>query len=284
MQTPIKLFRLVAGSLLLTITAVAQSPVAKPLTLGVTETVHSAVLGEDRTLNILLPEGYSTRDTVHYPVIYLLDGGMDEDFIPVSGLVTFCSFPWVRYLPPTILVGIQNVNRKRDYTFPATVVPDPKTHPITGRSAAFRKALETELIPFIDRHYKTSSARTLIGESLGGLLATEILLKQTALFQRYLIVSPSLWWNDGSVLQDSFHSVARQLQQPTQVVIAAGKEGLAPSPSPHVMEVDANVLADRLRALNHPLLRVHFDYLPAENHATISHQALLNAFQTLRTP
>ncbi|RYD50877.1 MAG: alpha/beta hydrolase [Sphingobacteriales bacterium] len=276
-----KRLQILTASLLLTFSATAQSPTVRPLILGRVETFHSTLLDEDRRLNIYLPEGYSAGDTARYPVIYLLDGGTDEDFLAVAGLVKFSSFPWVRYLQPSILVGIENVNRKRDYTFPATAIPDPLKTSLTGQSAAFRKMLETELLPFVERHYRASGTRTLIGESLGGLLATEVLLKQTALFQNYIIVSPSLWWNEGSLLQDSFRAVAQQLQKPTQVFIAVGKEGLAPSSTPHVMEVDANILADRLRALKHPLLQVHFDYLPAEDHATISQQALLNAFRTL---
>src|SRR5215207_737805 len=67
----------------------------KPFVLGVTTAVNSKVLGEKRILNIYLPEGYNPKDTVTYPVIYLLDGSADEDFIHVAGLVQYNSFEWI---------------------------------------------------------------------------------------------------------------------------------------------------------------------------------------------
>ena len=79
-----------------------QSKTAIPFTLGVTETILSATLGEDRTLNISLPPGYHPDSAARYPVIYLLDGGADEDFIHIAGLVQFASFEWIGWLPPSI--------------------------------------------------------------------------------------------------------------------------------------------------------------------------------------
>lgn len=277
-----KIFLLMGGLLGAFCTSHAQSPAAKPLQLGITETFHSGILGEDRSLNIYLPEGYHQNDTTRYPIIYLLDGGVEEDFIHVAGLVQFCSFEWVGYLKPSIVVGIVNTDRKRDFTFPSAVAQEQKAYPVSGKSGLFRKALKTEIFPFVARHYRVSQDdRTLIGESLGGLLATEILLKSPFLFRKYILISPSLWWSNGALLQDSLQMLSRQLRDSTQVFIASGKEGLAPSATPHVMEVDANLLADKLQSLNNPLLRMYFDYLPAENHATIAQQALLNAFRRL---
>src|ERR1700709_1382563 len=93
----------------------------KPFILGVIDEIQSKELAEKRILNIYLPEGYNPNDTTKYPVIYLLDGSADEDFIHVVGLVQFNSFPWINRVPPSIVVGIANVNRKRDFTFPSTV-------------------------------------------------------------------------------------------------------------------------------------------------------------------
>src|ERR1700742_2630656 len=68
---------------------------SKPFVLGTIEEIQSAELGEKRTLNIYLPESYNPGDTAKYPVIYLLDGSADEDFIHIVGLVQFNSFPWI---------------------------------------------------------------------------------------------------------------------------------------------------------------------------------------------
>ncbi len=68
---------------------------SKPFVLGVIDEIQSKELGEKRILNIYLPEGYNKDDTTKYPVIYLLDGSADEDFIHIVGLVQFNSFEWI---------------------------------------------------------------------------------------------------------------------------------------------------------------------------------------------
>jgi predicted alpha/beta superfamily hydrolase len=249
---------------------------SKPFVLGVIDEIDSKELNEKRILNIYLPEGYDANDTTKYPVIYLLDGSADEDFIHIVGLVQFNSFEWINQVPKSIVVGIASVDRRRDFTFPSTVEQDKINNPTSGQSHKFMSFLENELQPYIDENYKTNKSKTLIGQSLGGLLATEILFKKPALFTKYIIVSPSLWWDNGSLLNQSTSTFEN-----TDVYIGVGKEGLAPSPTPHVMEVDANLLADKLKKLNYKNVKIHFDYLPSENHATILHQAVSNAFKLL---
>jgi len=249
----------------------------KPFVLGKIITMHSSELNEDRILNIYLPDDYDPGDTARYPVIYLLDGGADEDFIHIVGLVQFNSFKWVNRLPKTIVVGIANVDRRRDFTYPTTLPEDKAAYPASGHSDTFIAFLGNELIPFIDKKYKTTAAKTIIGESLGGVLATEIVLKQPSLFTQYIIVSPSLWWDNGSLLRLKPAIPAA----PIKVYVGVGKEGVWPAKVPHIMEVDARLLADKLKESENSHVQVFFDYLPQENHATVSHQAVFNAFRLL---
>ncbi|MGN6568645.1 MAG: alpha/beta hydrolase [Flavipsychrobacter sp.] len=251
------------------------------ISIGVKDQVYSRLLSENRELNIYLPDSYNPSDTVAYPVIYLLDGGTDEDFIHVVGLVQFNTFPWVNRLPKSIVVGIVNKDRKHDFTFPTTVKADKEKFPTTGGSKTFISFLEKELQPYIKAHYKTNDNRTIIGESLGGLLATEILFEKPNMFNKYIIISPSLWWDNGSILKRKMSISATSPANRTRIYIGVGKEGLAPTEESHVMEVDANVLADKIKALNNGNISLYFDYLPEETHATIAHQALLNAFKIL---
>ncbi len=194
----------------------------------------------------------------------------------------FSSFSWIGRLPPSIVVGIANTARQRDFTFPTSVPKDKAMVKSFGGSAAFTDFIEKELQTFIARTYRISAAKTLIGESLGGLLAAEILLKKPQLFDTYIIVSPSLWWDAGSLLQYKPKTLDSTYTRATQVYIAVGKEGITPTEPPRVMEVDANLLADKLRARKAPGLHIHFDYLPDEDHATIMHRAVLNAFKVLK--
>lgn len=254
----------------------------KPFALGVIDSLASKVLGETRTLNIYLPEGYQANDTTKYPVVYLLDGSADEDFIHVVGLYQFNNFSWINRVPKSIVVGIANVDRSRDFTYPTTVVADKNRNKISGHSEAFINFIQQELQPFIQARYKgKSNNNTIIGQSLGGLLATEILLKRPTLFQQYIIISPSIWWDNASLLQLASPILEANFTQHTTVYIGVGKEGLAPTAVPHVMEVEANLLVEKLKASKSPQLTVHFDYLPQEDHATITHQAVFNALRLL---
>ncbi|RAJ98084.1 hypothetical protein LX87_02992 [Larkinella arboricola] len=253
----------------------------KPFVLGVIDEIPSKQLAENRILNIYLPDGYSQNDTVRYPVIYLLDGSADEDFIHIVGLVQFNNFSWINRVPKSIVVGIANVDRRRDFTYPTTLEDDRKRFPTTGQSQKFIAFIENELQPFIEKKYRTTGSKTIIGQSLGGLLATEILFKKPHLFNNYIIISPSLWWDNGSLLHQKPAVLQESFFQQTGIYIGVGKEGLAPSTIPHVMEVDANLLVEKLKTAKNKNLTIHFDYLPNEDHATITHQAVFNALRML---
>lgn len=279
--------RKIIGTLILLVTTVgfawcqqnviASSTLEQKIELGVIKEISSGILAEKRSINIYLPDNYSENDTTKYPVIYLLDGSLDEDFIHVVGLVQFNTFSWINRLQKSIVVGIANTNRERDLSFPTTIKADKEAFPHTGGSAKFIAFIEKELQPYIQKQFRTNDTNTLIGQSLGGLLATEILFTKPALFNQYIIVSPSLWWDNGSLLKKNV-SIPSNVNA---VYIGVGKEGLAPCADPHVMEVDANLLADKIRKAGGGKPKVYFDYLPDENHATIMHQALLNAFRLM---
>lgn len=257
-----------------------ETSTTKPFVLGEIQEIQSKELSEKRTLNIYLPEGYNPADSINYPVIYLLDGSADEDFIHIVGLVQFYSFEWINQLPKSIVVGIANVDRKRDFTFASDVKPTIPT-PNSGHSDKFISFIEKELQPFIEKKYHTTTDKTIIGQSLGGLLATEILLKKPTLFNKYIIISPSLWWDNGSLLEQNATVLTESFAQQTDVYIAVGKEGLTPTEIPRVMEVDANLLAEKLKGAKSKNVNVFFDYLPVENHATIMHGAVMNSFDFL---
>ena len=254
---------------------------SKPFILGQTEEIFAQELNENRVLNVYLPEGYNANDTVHYPVIYLLDGSADEDFIHVAGLVQFNNFSWINRVPKSIVVGIANIDRKRDFTFPSSVDAERVKYPTTGHADNFIAFIEKDLQPFIAQHYKVNKHKTLIGQSLGGLLASQILFEKPYLFDQYIIISPSLWWSNGALLARQPKTAESNFSQKIKVYVGVGKEGLAPGTANRVMEVDANLLVEKLKEANNKDLKVYFDYLPQEDHATIGHQAIFNAFKML---
>lgn len=247
-----------------------------PFSIGVIDSLYSEELNENRIINIYLPLDFSADSIQSYNVIYLLDGSADEDFIHVAGLVQFCNFSWINILPPSIVVGISNVDRKRDFTFPTSIEKDKIDFPTTGASAKFISFIEKELKPFIEKSYHTTGNNMLIGQSLGGLLATEILVTKSEMFNQYVIVSPSLWWNNESLLNIDFSSLKTMQTRKINVQISVGNEG-------SVMVKDAKRLYRALKKIKMKQLRVSFDYLSDKNHATIYHQALMNAFQNFNS-
>lgn len=242
-----------------------------PFIWGQTHTFRSAILQEDRTINVWLPPGYDTG-TQPLPVLYLLDGSANEDFMHVSGLVQFLS-GITGAIRPAIVVGIANVDRKRDFTFPTSVEKDKKDFPTTGGSAAFINFLEKELQPYVTTHFRCAAQPTLIGQSLGGLLATQILAERPNLFTTYIIVSPSLWWNNESLLQQMHTSLKMNNHHNTRVYVAAGGH------EPKVMQQDAATLAKLLK--KYPGIQTTYAPMPAEDHATILHNCLYQAFLAL---
>lgn len=256
----------------------------KPFVLGVIDEIQSKELAEKRVLNIYLPEGYNKNDTIKYPVIYLLDGSANEDFIHIAGLVQFYNFEWINQVPKSIVVGIATVARERDFTFPTSDPQQQKRFSTSGHSDKFISFIEKELQPFMASKYKTNNDKTLIGQSLGGLFAAHVLLSKPTLFNKYIIISPSLWWDNGSLLNQNSTLLAENFDNQTDIYIGVGQEGLVPATftsTPRVMEVDANLLADKIKATKSKKVKVSFDYLPQEDHATIMHQAVSNAFKVL---
>lgn len=160
------------------------------IVIGTTQTVHSSILGEERTILIHVPQGQPGQ---RYPVLYVLDG--EDHFESAVAITEQLS----GVFPQLIVVGIANTVRQRDLT------PD-KGHvgkilsasqsAKSGGGENFISFLEKELIPYIDGHYPTAPYRLLSGHSLGGLATLNVFFHRTALFNAYIASDPSLWWDD----------------------------------------------------------------------------------------
>ncbi len=248
----------------------------KPFVIGEIIELQSKILNEKRTLNIYLPEGYHPDSAATYSVIYLLDGSADEDFIHIAGMVQFANFPWVELLPQSIVVGIANVDRKRDFTYPTSVKEIKEAFPTSGKSADFIRFLENELQPFIDKNYSTNSTKLLLGQSLGGLVATEILIKKPQLFSHYIIISPSLWWDDQTLLKVEPAFLKPDFQKDISIFVGVENEDKY-----KVMETDARALFAILQKEKKKNINAHFQFFENLTHGDILHLAVYEAFKIL---
>ena len=234
------------------------------LVLGKIDRIQSKILNEERIINIYFPMCYNPDSVKNYPVVYLLDGSAREDFIHISGIFQYDEF--YKIASPCIVVGIENVDRKRDFTFPTNVAADKEKFPTTGGSEKFIAFLESELMPFMQEYYNVSSHRTLIGQSLGGLFACEILAKKPALFENYLIISPSLWWDNQSLLT-YIKNGAISFESIQKIYLSVGKE------HPLMIKESKQLAGILERKLGK---NFKFDFLKDFNHDDILHQAAYN--------
>jgi predicted alpha/beta superfamily hydrolase len=202
-----------------------------------TMTVQSRVLGEPRLINVHTPVGYAADAARRYPVLYMPDGGMDEDFPHV--VATVDSLIALGKIRPVMVVGIPNTQRRRDLTGPTRVKADSAIAPRVGESAAFRRFMSTELFPAIDSLYRTTNERSIVGESLAGLFIVETLLRAPDMFQHYIAFDPSLWWNEGA-LTDSVRAFTSTMDaRPRTLFVAGSDDAIATGTTPFADSLNA---------------------------------------------
>ncbi|GAA3621796.1 alpha/beta hydrolase-fold protein [Flavivirga jejuensis] len=169
------------------------------IVLGTLDSLQSTTLNELRKIWVHVPNTKKGSNE-KFPVVYLLDG--DSHFVSVTGMIhQLSTINGNTIVPKMIVVAIPNTDRMRDLT-PSHVKNNNRPN-TSGGGENFMDFLENELIPYINSKYPTSQHRTLIGHSLGGLTSINTLLKRPHLFNNYVAIDPSLWWDKNLVLEAS---------------------------------------------------------------------------------
>lgn len=177
-----------------------KAPPKDPIPTHESLTIKSTLLGEDRLINIWLPPNYlESKDS--FPVMYMLDGGIKEDFPHIAN--TLSALIQAGKIKPVILVGIENTERRRDLSGYTAVESDKKIAPVVGGSQAFRTFIVQELFPAIHSNYKIKGPKSIIGESLAGLFIMETFFLKPEMFDHYIAFDPSLWWNNHELVTQS---------------------------------------------------------------------------------
>jgi predicted alpha/beta superfamily hydrolase len=249
------------------------SQTAAPLAIGETFTVQSKVLGEIRRINVYLPPGYAESAGKRFPVLYMPDGGLAEDFLHIAGLVQVSVGNGT--MRPFVLVGIENTERRRDLTGPTQNAEDQKIAARVGGSATFRKFLRSELMPDVEARYRTTDETAIVGESLAGLFVIETFLLEPDLFRTYIAIDPSLWWNDGSAVASTPERLRALTKLDKALWFASSGEQRGDGIQQFASAVQANAP---------PGLKWHYEPMPQEKHSTIFHPAALKAFRALLVP
>lgn len=188
--------------LLLTYSAQGQST---DFSFGEEQLISSKILKESRKYWVSLPASYSPEDDKSYPVIYLLDADQNHFFQVFSGMLRQMAADSSPQIPEVILIGIVNENRVRDMSpTMSTTLYGGKTNEslkITGGATEFMQFIENELKSEIELTYKTSGYDIFIGYSFSGLPIMHTLFSKPNLFDGYIAIDPSVWWDNQLLLK-----------------------------------------------------------------------------------
>ncbi|MFN8349320.1 MAG: alpha/beta hydrolase-fold protein [Spirosomataceae bacterium] len=178
-------YRFFSGFFFFVITQNVRGQAAAFLTIGKEDTLYSKVLGENRSFFISVPASYEQDEFYlqkRYPVLILLDA--DTHFQYAAGMIRFLSDGANEKIPEMIVVAVRNTDRTRDMT-----------SDLSEKSNRFLSFLERELLPHMDRNYRTLPYRLLAGHSLAGLFTLNCFLEQST-FRAYIAMDPTLTWNN----------------------------------------------------------------------------------------
>jgi hypothetical protein len=232
-------------------------------------TIESHVLGERRRVFVAEPLGYDANATARYPVLYLLDGGIDEDLVHVVEAVhSGCTRGVLR---PMFVVGIENTDRRRDLTEPTDVDAERAAAPRAGGAARFREFLCSELMPAVRARFPTDGRDALIGESLAGLFVASTFVEAPELFDDYIALSPSLGWNGRAI-------VARARERLPALAAAKANVYLATADEAEIVAA----VTDFVGALRQQLpagITIEYQPMPAEFHDTVFRAAAPRALR-----
>lgn len=178
---------------------------SQPITIGKIETIHSGLLHENRKIWIYSPTNTSSLEQPgkRYPVLYLFDG--EAHFYSTVGIIQQLSQANGNgVLPEMMVVAIENTNRFRD------LVPRYPAADKLENANPFVKFLSTELMPYIEERYPTAPYKLVVGHSLGGLTVIDLLANYPELFNAYIAIDPSLWFNNEKYLNQYLTKLNKQ--------------------------------------------------------------------------
>jgi predicted alpha/beta superfamily hydrolase len=273
--------------LLLLCTNVAQTQTTqtqhKPVCLDNTEQfsiTSKYVAGEDYIIQVGLPIGYAPSKK-SYPVLYVLDG--DKSFGMTKEIADWLM--WSKEIKDIIVVGIsygQGMDawwqkRARDYSHCADTI-NVKWVKEAGGADNFLKFVKNELFPVINQNYKTNQdSIAIMGLSLGGMLGTYILFTQPELFKGYIIIAPSLGWNNNSILkmEDEFYKNHKELNKLLYMAYGSldNNKVLVVNPSKDFMQT--------FQKRNYTGLKFVPEVLEGETHISVYATALTHGLKTI---
>ena len=207
-------------------TGPAAAEAGTPITVGSVHKIRSSVYGDEQVIAVRLPKGYAEAPERTWPVVYVLDGGPDQDFQMMAGLAAEAEYSGS--FEPFILIGVQTENRRRQLTPPETVPGRTETLTkgtlVPGGAPVFRDYLTRDVMPWAQARYRTGRS-VVLGASLAGLFVLDTFLDRPEMFDDYVAITPSLWWDDGRIANEAAADLARHQPSDRRLYLTMADEG-----------------------------------------------------------
>ncbi|MCP3930546.1 MAG: DUF3471 domain-containing protein [Bacteroidetes bacterium] len=245
------------------------SDAPEPVVIGEKGEIQSKILKESRPLMIYKPDGYDDGQEA-YPVIYLLDGG--GNFHHTTACVRFLSKNG--RIPEMLVIGIPNTSDRTHDLTPKIFRDISGNFPTAGGADDFLQFISEELIPYVDKNYRTQPYKLLIGHSFGGLFVTHTILNQPQTFDAYISISPSLWWDDQYLVGQSEKFWKNNEDLKGHLYMTMGGEG-------GKMFGGAMKFAAILEESAPESFQWQFKHMPEETHGSIPHRSTYNGLETI---
>lgn len=268
--------------------AACTAPALAQVTINDSEITRPPVAenGIQYVLKVRVPEA-CRAEAVRCPAVYMLDA---EYSFPLVSVITE-HLAQRSQLPDLVLVGIgyddvstegYRTNRTRDYTpvFVADGGYGARYQVQSGGAAEFLDAIADTIIPHVEAHYPVDrDERTLVGHSYGGLFGAWTLQTRPGLFANYVLVSPSLWYDDGRFLR-SLQDSPPQTDALTRVYLAVGEYEEQPE-NGRAMVTDLMAFDAALEAWDNPNVAHAMRVFDGETHASIFPAAISSGLRAL---
>ena len=266
-----------AALMMLPQTVVAQPAGGEPVSIGTTYSIPATAFEGDRRVTVRLPAGYAEQPEMKFPVVYVIDGGPEQDFPHIAGIAQSRDMNWS--FGRFILVGIETVNRRAEISPPvrpeALAEYQESLGATPGGSENFRRFIAADVKPWVEANFRTDGHDAVMGESLAGLFIMETLMKQPELFDDWIAVSPSMWFDDMKLAREAASMMPAAAGGKERIYLTLANEG-------YRHEEGVERLVDALRSSAPADWK--WAYVPlndSETHGTIYHTAALDAFRLL---
>lgn len=234
-------------------------------------TFPSRILKGNRKVYIHYPKLDSAHLDKRFPVLYLMDG--ESHFAMLAQYTDYLSRWDVNVIPEMIVVGITNTKRTRDLTPTESIInyfgrPDTSINSWmkpSGGNEQFLQFIREELMPYIEANYKTESFKIFAGHSFGGIASINCMLTHPEMFNAYIAISPSFWWDGEYVLKLADKKLKKGSVLNKLLFYSDASEGATDSSSYHtnLLKFDGLLTDKAIKGLDYK-----YKYYPTETHMT----------------